>query len=279
MAIFLGLLAACAWGTGDFSGGMASARAPISAVLLGTETVGLVLLVVLALLTPGSPTGRDLVLGSIAGILGVAGLAMLYRGLAEGRASVVAPISAVGAAVLQVGWGLERGEDPGVVALIGIVMALVAIGVVAGSAAEPTDTSRMDRATEIRCGLGAAVGFGFYLILLSETSDGAGLWTAVAARATPVVVLLVVLGAMRRPLLVSRDAAPLVTLSGITDAGANALLLVAVRQGLLSVVAPVANLYPAVTVILARALGHEKIDRFRMIGLGLAVASLVLIAL
>ncbi len=279
MAILLGLLAAVAWGTGDFAGGMATRKAPEMSVVLGTEAVGLVLLLGIACFTSGSPTGSDLTLGSLAGILGVGGLVLLYRGLAQGRASVVAPLSAVGAAILQVGWGLAGGEDPGVIALIGIVLALVAIGVVAGSAEEPTDATRMSRTAEIQCGLGAAVGFGFYLILISETSHGAGLWTAVAARTAPVIVLLVVLGVLRRPLLVPRSAAPLVTLSGFTDASANALLVVAVRQGLLSVVAPVANLFPAVTVLLARALGHEKIGRLRLAGLALAVASLVLISL
>ena len=279
MAILLGLLAAFAWGTGDFAGGMATRKAPEMTVVLGTEVVGLVLLLGIACFTSGSPTGSDVALGSLAGILGVGGLMLLYRGLAQGRASVVAPLSAVGAANLQVRWGLAGGEDPGVIALIGIVLALVAIGVVAGSAEEPMDATRMNRTTEIQCGLGAAVGFGFYLILISETSHGAGLWTAVAARTAPVVVLLVVLGLLRRPLLVPRAAAPLVTLSGFTDATANALLVVAVRQGLLSVVAPVANLFPAVTVLLARALGHEKIGRLRLAGLGLAVASLVLISL
>lgn len=279
MAILLGLLAAFAWGTGDFAGGMATRKAPEMSVVLGTEAVGLVLLLGIACFTSGSPTGSDVAIGSLAGILGVGGLVLLYRGLAQGRASVVAPLSAVGAAILQVGWGLAGGEDPGLIALIGIVLALVAIGVVAGSAEEPADTTRMSRTTEIQCGLGAAVGFGFYLILISETSHGAGLWTAVAARTAPVIVLLVVLGVLRRPLLVPRSAAPLVTLSGFTDASANALLVVAVRQGLLSVVAPVANLFPAVTVLLARALGHEKIGRLRLAGLGLAVASLVLISL
>ena len=279
MAILLGLLAAFAWGTGDFAGGLAARTAPETAVVLGTEAVGLVLLFGFAFFTPGSPTGGDIALGSLAGIVGVVGLVLLYRGLAQGRASVVAPLSAVGAAILQVGWGLASGEQPGTVALIGIMLALVAIGVVAGSADEPSDTARMSRSAEIKCGLGAAVGFGFYLILISETSSGAGMWTAVAARTAPVILLLVGLGVQRRPMLVSRAEVPLVTLSGITDASANALLLVAVRQGLLSVVAPVANLYPAVTVLLARALGHEKIGRFRMAGLALAVASLVLIAL
>ena len=279
MAILLGLLAAISWGTGDFAGGMATRKAPEMTVVLGTEAVGLVLLLAMAWVGGGSPTGRDIGLGSLAGVLGVVGLVLLYRGLAQGRASVVAPLSAVGAAILQVSWGLARGEDPGAVALFGIMLALVAIGVVAGSADEPTEGSKMSRAAEIRCGLGAAVGFGFYLIIISETSHGAGLWTAVAARTAPVILLVLVLAVMRRPLLVPRAAAPLVTLSGITDAGANALLVVAVRQGLLSVVAPVANLFPAMTVLLARAFGHEKIGRFRLIGLGLAVASLVLISL
>lgn len=278
MAILLGLLAAMSWGTGDFAGGMATRRAAETAVVLGTEAVGLVLLLVIAPLVGGSPTATDLVLGSAAGLVGVAGLALLYRGLAQGRASVVAPLSAVGAALLQVGWGLARGEDPGGWALVGIVLALVAIGVVAGSADEPAPGDGLGRRAEIVCGLGAAVGFGFYLILISETSDGAGLWTIVAARAAPVVVLLLVLGLLRRPVVPTRDAFGLVSVAGATDAGANALLLLAVRGGLLSVVAPVANLYPAVTVLLARAFGHERIGRFRLAGLALAVASLVLIS-
>ena len=44
MAIVLGLIAALAWGTGDFTGGMAARQAPETAVVLGTESVGLVLL-------------------------------------------------------------------------------------------------------------------------------------------------------------------------------------------------------------------------------------------
>ena len=279
MAILFGLLAACAWGTGDFTGGLASRRAPEAAVILATEGIGLVLLLGFAVFTHGNPTLEDLGLSAVAGLLGVSGLALLYRGLAQGRASVVAPLSAVGAAILQVTWGLARGEDPGFVAIIGIVIALVAIGVVAGSAEEPTAEGALGRATEIQCGLGAAVGFGVYLILISETSHGAGLWTAVAARTAPVVVLAIGLPLFKQPWRLPRSVLPIVTISGITDAGANALLLVAVRQGLLSVVAPVANLFPAVTVLLARAFGHERIGRGRIAGLALAVVGLVLISL
>ena len=213
---------------------------------------------------------------AVAGLVGVGGLALLYRGLARGRASVVAPLSAVGAAVLQVAWGLAGGEEPGGWAIAGIVLALVAIGVVAGSADAPSQVGGMSRQEELLCGLGAAVGFGAYLILISETSSGAGLGTVVAAVA-PVVVLTVVLALAWRPSPRPARAPPRLAV-GRHGRRRERVLLVAVRTGLLTVVAPVANLYPAVTVVLARAFGHERIGRFRLAGLVLAVASLVLIS-
>ena len=279
MAIFLGALAAIAWGSGDFFGGLASRRADAITVVLTTEVVGLLLLLVLAVPGGGDPSAHDLLFGAGAGIFGVIGLVLLYRGLVVGRASVVAPLSAVGAAVLQVTWGLANGEEPGTVALVGVVVAFVAIGIVAGTAGEGEATHHARRAHELLYGLGAAVGFGLYLILISETGDNVGLWPVVAARVAPIPLIALLLLARRQPLTVPRPVLPLAIGSGLADAGANALLILAIRRGLLTVVAPVANLYPAVTVILAAAVLHERITRARLVGLLFAVASLVLIAL
>jgi drug/metabolite transporter (DMT)-like permease len=52
----------------------------------------------------------------------------------------------------------------------------------------------------------------------------------------------------------------------------------AVRDGLLSIVAPVAALYPVSTVLLAMALDRERVRPIQVAGLGLAVAALVLVA-
>ena len=81
MAIVLGLLAALSWGTGDFAGGMATRRTAESAVVLGAQVVGLVLLLVIAPFGGGSPHASDLGLGALAGLMGVVGIALLYRGL------------------------------------------------------------------------------------------------------------------------------------------------------------------------------------------------------
>src|SRR3954470_3278695 len=131
MALLLGLLAALSWGSGDFAGGLATRRAAETAVVLGTETTGLILLLVIAPFVGGSPTAADVGLGTLAGIIGVGGLALLYRGLAKGRPSVVAPISAVGAAVLPVAVRLAGGQQPAGGSLAGMVLVLVVIGVVA----------------------------------------------------------------------------------------------------------------------------------------------------
>lgn len=112
MAVILGLAVALSYGAADFLGGLATKRTPVWAVVVLSQHSSLPLLAVLVLLAGGQPTGRALALGSAAGALGAVGLACLYRGLALGRMSVVAPVTAVGAAVVPLLWGLGRGERP-----------------------------------------------------------------------------------------------------------------------------------------------------------------------
>ena len=59
---------------------------------------------------------------------------------------------------------------------------------------------------------------------------------------------------------------------------ANALYLVATRHGDLSVVAPLAALYPVTTVILALIIDQERLRGIQVAGLAFAVAALVLVS-
>jgi uncharacterized membrane protein len=65
--------------------------------------------------------------------------------------------------------------------------------------------------------------------------------------------------------------------SGVLDTVANALYLLAVRHGLMSIVATINSFYPASTLLLATRLDKEKIHRSQAVGLGLAALALVLI--
>jgi drug/metabolite transporter (DMT)-like permease len=67
-------------------------------------------------------------------------------------------------------------------------------------------------------------------------------------------------------------------LAGPCDMTANALYLLASRDGDLSVVAPIAALYPVTTVILALIIEHERLRGIQVAGLIFAVAALVLVS-
>jgi drug/metabolite transporter (DMT)-like permease len=122
------------------------------------------------------------------------------------------------------------------------------------------------------------VGFGVVFILLAESSSGSGMWPVFIARCVSVPLLAVVALVLgRSPRLARADIAP-VAGAGLCDVGASALVVLAVRRGLLSLVAPVASLYPASTVVLARFVLHERIGRQRAAGLALGLVGLALIA-
>jgi drug/metabolite transporter (DMT)-like permease len=278
MEVVLGALVALSYGTGDFLGGISAKRVPTVTVLLVSQTVGLVAAVLLVVaLRDAPPAAHIFLLSAAAGAVGVVALGLLFRGLALGRMSVVAPLSAIGGGVLPVVWGLLRGERPSALALVGVGLALVAAAVV-GRGAEHDPAPAVSPRMELALGVGAGVGFGVVFILLAESSSGSGMWPVLIARCASVpllVVAAVVLG--RSPRMARADVAP-VAGAGLCDVAANALVVLAVRRGLLSLVAPVASLYPATTVVLARLVLHERIGRQRLAALAVGLVGLALIA-
>ena len=67
-------------------------------------------------------------------------------------------------------------------------------------------------------------------------------------------------------------------LAGPFDMTSNTLFLLASRTGDLSVVAPLASLYPVTTVILALVVDRERLRPVQVLGLALAVAALLLVS-
>ena len=280
MAVVLGLLTAVAYGAADFFGGLSSRRSSVASVVVWSQAVSILLLALLLVAVPhDAPLARDVLYGSAAGVIGCAGLVLLYRGLAVGRMSVVAPVTAVGAAVLPVAWGLGQGERPSVAALIGVALALTAVVFVSRS---PEGEAVVERAAggrvELALALGAGCAFGVVFILLGSTSDDAGFWPLAGARPVSVAVLAIGSLVLRQQLRPDGGDRVMVAVTGILDIGANALYLVAIRTGLLSLVAVLGSLYPAMTVLLARVVLKERLTRVQVIGLVLAGAGVVLIA-
>jgi drug/metabolite transporter (DMT)-like permease len=276
MAAVLALVSAATYGIGDFCGGLAARRIPATTVVLWSHLLGLLLLTASTVFVAGEPAAGDLALGASGGLCGAAGVGLLYKGLSVGQMSVVAPITALLTAAVPVVAGYIEGERPDGAAVTGMALALVAIVLVS---AEGDGSLRPSDLRGVGYALGAGLGFGLFFVALSHTSDDAGMWPLVAARAASVIVLgtLALLGVISRtpPEPGSRV---LVAAAGALDAQANVLYLLAVRQGLVSVVSVLAALYPVSTVILARVVLHERFARLQVAGMALALPAVILMA-
>jgi len=129
--VIFGLAASLCWGSGDFSGGLASRRANASSVVLAAYAVGFVLLVTLALIWKEPfPFPADLLWGGLAGVAGVLGLLSFYSALSSGKMGIAAPVSAVLTATLPVLFSAFTAGLPTLLQLGGFVLALLAIGLI-----------------------------------------------------------------------------------------------------------------------------------------------------
>ena len=278
MATLLALASAAVYGMADFCGGLASRRAATVAVVAVSQAAGLVGLLLVLPVLGGDPTGTDLVWGAVAGTTGAAGLLLFYRALAVGVMSVVAPVTAVSTAALPVLGGLLLGERIGLLAALGIVLALTAVVLVA---AEGGLSSLLDaRLGTVAPALASGVVFGVFFVLLDRTGEDSGLSPLVAARVVSVLLVGTLALASGRSLRVPRLALPVVLLAGVGDMAANALFLVATQVGgSLAITGVLASLYPASTVVLAQVVLRERLAGAQRAGLAVAAAAVVLIAL
>ncbi len=282
MAIIFGLLASITYGAADFLGGMVSRRNSALTVVLISQLGGtLLLLAALPFFLDYPFRSADLGWGAAAGVTGAAGVTLLYRGLAAGRMSVVAPITGTVAAAIPVIVGLASGERPSALQLSGVVAALVAVALVSAGSSE---TPELEPVTEpARSGVSEALGagacFGFFFVLLEYAGDGSGLWPLVGARASSLAsisIAALVVGSTLRAAPGTRSG---MIGAGVLDVTANLFYLLATRRGLLAIAATLTSMYPATTIVLARVVVKERLHSLQLVGFVCAAVGVVLITI
>ena len=273
MAVVLSLLASLTWGTADFLGGTAARRLPVTAVVAVSQTFALIGVLAVALATGAYDADTGYVgWALVAAVCGVVGLSAFYSALATGTMGVVAPIAATGV-VVPVAVGLAQGDRPSALQAAGVVVAVLGVVLASGP--------------ELRAGSGrrplllavlAALGFGAVIVCVAKGAHYDTTMTLLVMRAASVVLLVAVgLTGRVRMHADARDL-PLLAAVGAGDVGANAMFAVASTRGLLSVVAVLSSLYPAVTVLLARLVHGERMKRIQDLGVVAAIAGVALIA-
>ena len=277
MAILLAALCAATYGVADYCGGRAARSLASTIVTLIGQATSLVLVIggVLVLGTPLA-SAHDLWWGAAGGAAGGIALIAFYTALSRGAMTVVAPTTAIVSAVFPVIVGLCLGERPSGTALVGIVVACLAVALVSGVIGRRHQHT--DATTIVLAAL-AGVGFGFIFVAFARTANDSGMWPLVAARAAslPVVALVVAISRPGRGAI--RSVIWIVIASGVLDMAANLFYLEASHRGLLSIVAVISSMYPVSTVCLAFGLDHERVSRTQAAGLVCAATALALVSL
>lgn len=297
MTAALALLSSVLWGAADFLGGTASRRVHPVAVVGLSQALALVGLVVVATLTGELDAPLGYLPWAVAGgAVGLIALVAFYAALAVGTMGVVAPVAATGAAVPVV-IGLARGEQPSALQLAGIAVAVVGVVLASGpelrpaaevlsaagsgqvtTATRPSGRTRWSAGVPLLLAGVAAVGFGLVLVLVAEGSRHSAVMTLLGMRVTSVVAVTVVAVGRRSAGGLSRSDLPLIAAIGAGDTLANGAYAVASQDGLVSVTAVLASLYPAVTVLLARLVHGERMRRIQNAGCLAALLGVALIA-
>jgi drug/metabolite transporter (DMT)-like permease len=272
---FLALLGASFWGIGDFFGGLASRRAHVLTVLALSQATGLLGAATWVLIAGGErPSLADLWPAAVAGAAGAIGLGALYRGMAIGAMGIVAPISAA-SPIVPLAVDVGRGIVPSALQWLGIAVVLTGIVLLAR---EPRGSTTSGLGAGVALALVAALGFGLFVVGLDAASDDGVAWTILVVRTTSTLLALVAAVIVSAPLRPPARLLPMILAVGAFDTFANVLVAFATTRGPAGIVAVLSALYPVTTVLLARVVLAERLDRGRRVGGALALGGAAAVA-
>lgn len=314
----LALLGALVYGSADFLGGLAAKRLRSIVVTALSAASGLVALVVALRWLGGTWTAADVAWGVLAGAFGVVAIALLYASLAIGPMSILSPLTAVVSAIAPMLWGLLlNGETLAPIGYLGLGVALVAVILVGFIPGEKVVRPSI-RGVAMAVGAGVAIG-AFLIVMDQTSDASGVVPLVMSRSTSVVVTLVVVAVLMIAAVRRGRGAASvfdaagsgmgvtptghadlehtalpvdtgwkqstrtnalwLAITCGVVDAGANAIMLVALRSGDLSIVSALTALYPAGTILLAAVVLRERVAGIQWIGLALALVAGGMLAL
>ena len=306
LIVVLALGAALLYGVADFFSGVAARRIAVLVATTINYAVATVVLVVVVLTVGGVWSPTAIASGVTAGLLAAVGFLTFTAALAAGPISLMTPLIALLSSAVPVVVALVLGDELEPIAWVAIVVAI--LGSVLIGLERRVDT----RGAKPRTLLFAAISglaFGFATVALDLAPADAGMVAVFLDTTSGLVLLLVLLGlargvpAMRRVMAVldahpvdapyvdahpvdghpvadaQRRARLLAGVAGLLIGGANVLLMLALHEGSVAVVAVLVNLYPVATVLLAWVVLRERINAVQGTGVVLAVAASVMLGL
>jgi len=270
----LALAASLSWGLADFFGPLKGRTLGALRVLLVAQLVGVAAIALAVPVRATGPASAAVLLAVPASFSGTLGLYAYYRGMAVGAMSVVAPVAGI-SAVVPVIVGFASGDRPSQLQDAGMALALG--GVLLASREHQEGVGRRF-ASGAGLALLAAVGFGGYFPLMHAAGDADFWWASLIFRTTSLLIVATAVAVTRTQLGVPQRALVVVALVGIGDTLGNVLFAASSHYGLVSVTSVLASLYPIVTVVLARFVLRERVDRSQQLGIAGTLAGVALLS-
>lgn len=283
IAIAFALSSSLLYGTADFLGGFATKRLSVFVVAPISKLFAAIIITCVSFAySPFSIASGDWPWLILAAFSTVSAICCLYHALANGKMSVVAPLTGGCAIMLPALVSVLLGEVPSFWQIVGLLCAYLSIyrvsrpermAPLAGATAIPRPSHLKELlapANLTACAAGLSIGV-FY-ISFQFVDSASGLWPLALTRILGVLLLS---GYLALPLRKPNDSAPPPPLatysiaagSGMLDGLANIFYVLALDAGDLVVAATLTSLYPATTMLLAAALLKERLRSHHILGL------------
>jgi drug/metabolite transporter (DMT)-like permease len=261
-----GLGAAICWSVSILCSSQSARRIGAPSSLAWVMLVGSVFtLPAIALAGPVNLGAREFGLLAVSGITNVVGILFVLTALRSGKVSVVAPITSTEGAIAAV-IAVIAGEQlaPGA----GLVLGAIVVGVVLAASErhpEAIQNARFGPITTALLALAAASCFGINLFVSGLIGQELPLaWSALPARLTGVLVIAIPLILLRR-LRLTRAAAPLVLVTGLTEVLGIASFAFGAREGI-AIASVISSQFAAIAAVAAVILLRERLARVQVVG-------------
>jgi len=274
IGVSLAILSAIIFGGSDYSGGAASRKHHPFQVLVVVGFLGIVLTALLAVMFGEPlPNQNTFLWGGLSGIVGFAGLVLLYKGLAGGNAAIVSPAAGVVGATLPAIFSAFTSGLPGPYQLAGFACAAAGILLVTLNSSAGREHARRG----LLLGVTAGLNFGLFFIFLAEVDRDSVFSALCFSRIIFSLCGLFLLRVSHLKFPSFREA-PYALAAGLLDPFGNALYMFASHFTRMDVAAMLSSLYPAGTVFLSRIFMKEHISRLQWAGVALCMLAIALIS-
>ena len=272
MPVLLGLLASLLIGTSDFLGARSAGR---TTALQTTTAAFLAGGLAATFYSPllGNPRFEDIVLGALSGVALAIALTTLWRAYTMSNIGVAAPIAAVVSTVLPVLYGAARGDAPGPLGWLGIVVGVAALFVASW---QPVgDASRAG----VTLGLFSGMFFAAMYIFAISTSENAGTWPIVPQRLTAFALAFSAALIKREKPFAGGNATRISMLAGVFGASGVAVIVYGGQRGPIAPVVVAGSMYPAVAITLAWIFMGQVLTPRQILGVVGALVGVALMSL